>query len=124
MKAAALGVLSQNSASRAASHTDLTDPTEMVNGQLTEYYSSEQLSVIGSDDLGFAVVTADDHVRPVIGYSATPFAETMLDGFKWWLEKAKDALSRSMVNSQQSVLNSQHSAIMPLLTTKWGQEYP
>ena len=117
MKAAALGVLSQNSASRAAEAvSSATD--------LNEYLATEQLSVIGSDDLGFAVVTADDHARPVIGYSATPFAETMPDGFKWWLEKAKDALSRSMLNSQQSILNSQHSAIMPLLTTKWGQEYP
>ena len=119
MKAAALGVLSQNSASRAASHTDLTDPTEMVNGQLTEYYSSEQLSVIGSDDLGFAVVTADDHARPVIGYSATPFAETMPDGFKWWLEKAEVALS-----VQRSIVNGQWSTVGPLMTTKWGQEYP
>ena len=153
MKAAALGVLSQNSTSRAASHTDLTDPTEMVNGQLTEYYSSEQLSVIGSDDLGFAVVTADDRVRPVIGYSTTPYAETVPDGFKWWLEKAEAALSTqrmfnvqcsmfnvqrpmfnvqrpmfnvqcSMVNVQRPMFNVQRPTVAPLMTTKWGQEYP
>ena len=101
MKAAALGVLSQNSASRAAEAvSSATD--------LNEYLATEQLSVIGSDDLGFAVVTADDHVRPVIGYSATPFAETMPDGFKWWLEEAEVALSvqRSIVNSQWSTVGN------------------
>ena len=112
MKAAALGVLSQNSASRAAVAVSSAS-------DLKEYLANEQLSVIGSDDLGFAVVTADDHVRPVIGYSATPFAETMPDGFKWWLEKAETALP-----AQRSMFNVQRSKVDPLMTTKWGQEYP
>ena len=112
MKAAALGVLSQNSASRAAVAVSSAS-------DLKEYLANEQLSVIGSDDLGFAVVTTDDHARPVIGYSSTPFTETMPDGFKWWLEKAETALS-----AQRSVFNVQHSKVDPLMTTKWGQEYP
>lgn len=112
MKAAALGVLSQNSASRAAEAVSSAS-------DLKEYLANEQLSVIGSDDLGFAVVTTDDHARPVIGYSSTPFTETMPDGFKWWLEKAETALP-----AQRSMFNVQHSKVDPLMTTKWGQEYP
>ncbi len=112
MKAAALGVLSQNSASRAAVAVSSAS-------DLKEYLANEHLSVIGSDDLGFAVVTTDDHARPVIGYSTTPFTETMPDGFKWWLEKAETALP-----AQRSMFNVQHSKVDPLMTTKWGQEYP
>ena len=112
MKAAALGVLSQNSASRAAVAVSSAS-------DLKEYLANEHLSVIGSDDLGFAVVTTDDHARPVIGYSSTPFTETMPDGFKWWLEKAETALP-----AQRSMFNVQHSKVDPLMTTKWGQEYP
>lgn len=112
MKAAALGVLSQNSASRAAVAVSSAS-------DLKEYLANEHLSVIGNDDLGFAVVTTDDHARPVIGYSSTPFTETMPDGFKWWLEKAETALP-----AQRSMFNVQHSKVDPLMTTKWGQEYP
>ena len=112
MKAAALGVLSQNSASRAAVAVSSAS-------DLKEYLANEQLSVIGSDDLGFAVVTTDDHARPVIGYSSTPFSDVMPDGFKWWLEKAETALP-----AQRSMFNVQHSKVDPLMTTKWGQEYP
>ena len=112
MKAAALGVLSQNSASRAAVAVSSAS-------DLKEYLANEHLSVIGNDDLGFAVVTTDDQARPVIGYSSTPFNETMPDGFKWWLEKAETALP-----AQRSMFNVQHSKVDPLMTTKWGQEYP
>ena len=112
MKAAALGVLSQNSASRAAVAVSSAS-------DLKEYLANEHLSVIGNDDLGFAVVTTDDHARPVIGYSSTPFTETMPDGFKWWLEKAETALP-----AQRSMFNVQRSKVDPLMTTKWGQEYP
>lgn len=112
MKAAALGVLSQNSASRAAVAVSSAS-------DLKEYLANEHLSVIGNDDLGFAVVTTDDHARPVIGYSTTPFTETMPDGFRWWLEKAETALP-----AQRSMFNVQHSKVDPLMTTKWGQEYP
>ena len=129
MKAAALGVLSQNSASRAAVAVSSTS-------DLKEYLTTEQLSVIGSDDLGFAVVTTDDHVRPVIGYSTTLFTETMPDGFKWWLEKAEAALltlhvARGTLNDnslpqnvQRSTFNVQRKSVAPLMTTKWGQEFP
>ena len=112
MKAAALGVLSQNSASRAAVAVSSAS-------DLKEYLANEHLSVIGNDDLGFAVVTTDDHARPVIGYSTTPFTETMPDGFRWWLEKAETALP-----AQRSMFNVQRSKVDPLMTTKWGQEYP
>ena len=98
MKAAALGVLSQNSASRAAVVVSSAS-------DLKEYLANEQLSVIGNDDLGFAVVTTDDQARPVIGYSSTPFSDVMPDGFRWWLEKAETALpaQRSMFNIQKLI---------------------
>lgn len=115
MKAAAMNVLMKNSASRAAALGTHTP-------QLKEYLVKEGFSVIGHDDLGFAVVTSDDRFNAVIGYSSSTFSDTMPDGFKWWMEKAEDALSISITNAQSTKRKVQAQA--PLLTTKWAQEYP
>ena len=96
----------------------------------------------GSEGRGFVIVSADDCVPPILGYSTTtPFVtENMPDHIKGWL----NGYERQIVyyqkhNSQLSILNSQlnnewdnllenrmsepplYTAVSPLLSTTWDQ---
>ena len=121
MRMAALNALSNSNKARGKMVTAKTS-------DLREYVAMEKLSVIGSEDLGFAVVTSDDRFDEVIGYSTTKFSDDMPCGFKWWMEtaekvmentKGKPATSRSKIRSKAA-----KSSVEPLMTTKWGQNNP
>ena len=121
MRMAALNTLSKSNNARGKTVTaKISD--------LKEYVTMEKLSVIGSDGLGFAVVTSDDRFDEVIGYSMSRFSEEMPCGFKWWMEtaekvmentKGQTATSRSKVRSKAA-----KASVEPLMTTKWGQTNP
>lgn len=116
MKMAALNALSFNNKTRGVA-SEASD--------LKEYLTKEKLSVFGSEDLGFAVITNDDRFDEVIGYSVSKFSETMPCGFKWWLETVdKNMQSINKPVSQKSKTRGTSSSAGPLLTTKWGQERP
>ena len=119
MKAAAWSVLTKSSAARSMSNSQ-------VSQDLKEYLTKEKLSIIGSEELGFAVVTSDDRFDEVIGYSTTSFTDSMPCGFKWWL----DAVEETMENTENQVASSRANqalvtgSVPPLLKTKWGQDRP
>ena len=118
VKTAALGVLLQNSAPRTAVAASSAT-------HLKEYLAGEHLSVVGHDDLGFAVVTSDARFPSVIGYSFSPFTDSMPDGFKWWLKQAEATMrDAGMPENRRRTSAGSREAIAPLLTTQWGQETP
>ncbi len=93
----------------------------------------------GADGQGFVLVSADDCVIPVIGYSATnPFtAERMPEHIKAWLDECesqirfyssrKEASAPDARNQWQRLLAGQmptvptNANIAPLLSTTWNQ---
>lgn len=119
MKEAAMSVLMKSSAARGTTKSNLST-------DLKEYLTKEKLSIIGSEELGFAVVTSDDRFDEVIGYSTTSFTDSMPCGFKWWL----DAVEETMENTENQVASSRANrvsvtgSVAPLLKTKWDQETP
>ena len=120
MKKAALYALSKHNKSRGKT-------VDAKTFDLKEYVTLDKLSVIGSEDLGFAVVTNDDRFDEVIGYSITKFSEEMPCGFKWWLEAANEVMeeARGQEPAKTRAGNiMKATGVGPLLTTKWGQERP
>ena len=88
----------------------------------------EKLSVIGNEDLGFAVVTSDDRFDDVIGYSVSEFSKEMPCGFKWWLETAEDVMENTQgqtaTTRSKARSKTAKASVEPLMTTKWGQTNP
>ena len=120
MKMAALNVLSTRNKARG-----ITANAETF--ELKEYVAMEKLSIIGSEGLGFAVVTNDDRFDEVIGYSFTNYSEEMPSGFKWWLEAANEVMeeARGQEPAKTRAGNlKKTTGVSPLITTKWGQGKP
>ena len=119
MKEAAIGVLMNSSAARG-----MTKSTP--SSDLKEYLTMEKLSIIGSDDLGFAVVTNDDRFDEVIGYSTTSFTDSMPCGLKWWLERVEETMEQTQTHVASSRANrvSVSGSVAPLMKTTWGQNRP
>ena len=123
MKEAALNVLNSKSPSQHRTSTlDLTD--------LKELKRMDKLSIIGSEDGGFAVISHDDSFDAILGYSFTSLtdADTLPCGFEWWLEAANESMNNPTTNLRRSVTvrrsNAYPSSVAPLLTTKWNQKVP
>lgn len=120
MKKAALNALSKHNKSRGKT-------VDTKTFDLKEYVTLEKLSVIGSEDLGFAVVTNDERFDEVIGYSITNFSEEMPCGFKWWLEAVNEVMEEAKGQEPAKTRAGnimETSGVGPLITTKWGQERP
>ena len=61
-------------------------------GQLKQLAEKGHLTVMGFADGGFAIVTDDDLLPAIVGYSDKSYdAELRNDGFQWWLSAMQDA---------------------------------
>lgn len=99
-------------------------------GEVMELKRQEAIAVMGYKDGGFAVVSTDDLMPEVLGYSDTKFdTNTKNEGLKWWLE-AMDAAGKAIVaNGKPRKLvkpdpNKFKTSVAPMCTTKWGQAAP
>lgn len=85
-----------------------------------------QVSILGYNDGGFAVIANDDKYPAVLGYSETAYTEKLPDGLEWWLKEMNKALSssapRAKTNSQ--VPSRFKQSVAPMIGTKWGQDTP
>ena len=84
------------------------------------------LAVVSCDGTGFVIVTKDDAVAPVLGYSDSEWDEQNAPAaFMWWLENADSILSakpRQIKN--HTIPSGLKPSVAPMLTTKWGQGVP
>lgn len=89
---------------------------------------AQQLTVLGTQDGGFAVIANDDAFSPVLGYSDSKFSDNHAPGFLWWMDTMNKALAQSLADG--NVDNTVHraaeykDAVPQLLTTTWGQDAP
>ena len=88
------------------------------------------LTIIGYADGGFAIVSNDDLLPEVLGYSAKVYeADQRNDGFQWWLSTMEAAAAYYINNNVQARVVKPNTdkylpEVRPLLSTEWGQEEP
>ncbi|MDE5585412.1 MAG: C10 family peptidase, partial [Muribaculaceae bacterium] len=96
----------------------------------------QMVYVFNTNNDGFIVVSADDSMTSLLGYSDKGIFDpaNVSPAFKWWLSQyAEEAAYANKVNLLESASNdsattrsesSDLQAIPNLITTQWGQEYP
>jgi len=121
MKAAAAKVLNaQRSAKRLA-------PKRVSDFKILK--ETEAYEILGCDGTGFAVISADDRVPEVLGYSTGKYSEGRNENFQWWLN-AVDEVVKYAVNNNVLLTTTKPNAelyptsVEPMLTTKWDQDGP
>lgn len=89
----------------------------------------DELTLLGYDSGGFAIISNDDRHDAVIGYSDAKIdVDALPDGFKWWLSAADEALKNSSgysVSAYSAPAGAGYRETVDMLvTTKWGQGDP
>lgn len=87
------------------------------------------LIVVGYDKGSYAIVTDDDLLPEVLGYSASSFSDDNLnDGFRWWWRTAKASAQELIDNgtpARRVVPNSRYKREVPqMISAAWGQQEP
>ena len=80
-----------------------------------------------ADGQGFVIVSGDDELAPIVGYSTTAKAGEMppalcdlLSVYDMYVEDVRNGIAEPM----QPVVTASNSSIEPMLTTTWNQDSP
>lgn len=92
---------------------------------------------------GFVILSADNCVKPVLGYSLTNHfvAENMPDNLKWWLQGYDESIAESIKHGEKTTEETRQSwvdllsgkmlvtgepnrTVAPLISTSWHQDPP
>ncbi len=101
-----------------------------ANGmQMVEMKSISQLSLIGYEDGGFAVIARDDRFPAVLGVSNTAYSGGANANFEFWLSSMNAALAYRVENNIPARIiapdpNVYPTHVGPLMTTEWDQLAP
>ena len=99
-------------------------------GEPRALLANKAFTVMGYDNGGFVIVSNDDLLPDIIGYSSSTFdKQTNNDGLKWYLAAAEEAINgvvksgkpRTMIAPDQSKYEAK---IPSLISSQWGQERP
>ncbi|RRD02761.1 C10 family peptidase [Prevotella sp. OH937_COT-195] len=99
-------------------------------GEVFELKNQKATMVLGYKEGGFAVVSKDDLLPEVLGYSDTKFDKsTSNENLKWWLEAMDETAKIIVAKGQPRKLvepdpTKYKTEVPPLCTTKWGQAVP
>lgn len=85
--------------------------------------------IMGFENGGFAVVSADDLVPEVLGVSTAPYSNGENTNFQWWLNAINGAVEYAVTNNVALAPIAPNPSkyptqVGPLITTKWDQEAP
>lgn len=87
-----------------------------------------QLTVMGYENGGFAIVANDDQFKPVFGYSDAQFAADTNPGFNWYMQALNNALEQAKLQGrrlEEVVPSAAYAAkVDELLKSRWGQDAP
>lgn len=116
-------------AARKAIPTSQTSARSTSGGELKVLKVMNQLTVLGYDNGGFAVIANDDSFAPVLGYSDKKAGDNLPPAMQWWLEAANASLEAQLDKGVQTraasdIPEGYEKSVAPLLTTTWGQEEP
>jgi len=77
---------------------------------------------------GFVIVSRDDRIEPVIGYSLTSHydASNVPCGLAWYLNNVKTSIetNTAALVRRQAAKAKQYAVVAPFITTMWGQGDP
>ncbi|MGI6222500.1 MAG: C10 family peptidase [Prevotella sp.] len=98
-------------------------------GNLKLMESNESYSIYGYEKGGFAIISNDDLVPEVIGYSQKAFKDSRNTNFKWYLEAVRETIKGIVASGQMRKTTTPDPAVyptevQPLVTSEWGQESP
>ena len=120
MKQAALGVIGRSVVGKKSAP---------LNAEALQVLSQKsQLTVLGTQTGGFAVIANDDSFSPVLGYSTNASDGEVAPGFLWWMDEMNSTLEQALANGETLTpvkLDSSYKTSVPtLLTSTWGQSAP
>ena len=82
------------------------------------------------DNEGYVIASGDDCAPAILGYADSGYLDldSLPENMKFWLEEYARQIQfmqeKGYTSSHQTGLSSNLTAISPLLTTSWGQNYP
>ena len=99
-------------------------------GEVKELKRMEATSVMGFEDGGFAIVSTDDLLPEILGYSDTKFdVNTKNENLKWWMEAMEAAgkhyVAKGIKRTPVVPNPDLYEPYVPTMcTTKWDQAVP
>lgn len=98
-----------------------------INSGLSVIESNSQITVFGSKNLGFAIVSNDDQFDPVLGYSDN-YDGTIAPSCRWFLEALSKSLQYMSEKGTPVVVVKKAAdykpAVSEMLSSRWNQEEP
>lgn len=97
--------------------------------QPTTLKQTDTYAIIGYEQGGFAVVSADDVAPEILGVSTQPYSHGENTNFQWWLQTMDACVSYAVKNgiimkTTKPDPTKYPTAVEPMLTTEWGQQDP
>lgn len=110
------------------SHASARHKVKMQGQTMKMLRAESTLSIVGYDGGGYAIVTNDDLLPAVVGYSSSAYDDTN-ENFLWWLHSMLDATQSIIGSGMPAQLlppdTSRFPARVPqMLTSAWGQMEP
>lgn len=83
------------------------------------------LSIYGADGHGFVVLSKDESLEPILGFSSHSFdADDMPCGLQWWLEATDMALQSRLRAPRRDDMPTSFIPVDNFLPAQWGQNDP
>ncbi len=95
-------------------------------GQIKCIKQSKNFNIYeASGKSGFVIVSKDDRLKPVLGYSESAYhSDNLPDGFKWWITKVEEMMKNPSSRQTKTRASNSFSRIEPFINTIWGQLEP
>lgn len=117
-------------AARGMQQADVVNDVELnlVYEPASETGFSEYYVFAPSNSAGFVIVSGDDKVNPIVGYSLTgnfaadnmsPALENLLSSYANYVDEVRDGNVEPVAQTEAEI-----TPVEPLITTKWDQLYP
>ena len=104
-------------------------PASSKQPRLKQYATTPVYAIYGYEQGGFAVVSADDALPVVLGYSTTCYGSELPEGLQWWLNALEGIFAHGKVPSHALQAITPDTVkykpeVKPLTTAMWGQSDP
>ena len=111
-----------------AMHGSMSRTTAEADSPVDVLMQDPMYTVMGSDDMGFVIVSNDQRLEPVLAYSDRAFDKADIPcGMQWWLNAVSEALQKQLSTGQFKTNSSRHAPKMrvePMLKSQWNQSDP
>ena len=100
----------------------------VVRGELKVLKAASQLTVLGYQNGGYAVIANDDKFDAVLGYSDTQFGNDVPPAMQWWMDAINASMEQKLAEGAKvtpvEIPQGYAKAVEGLTKTTWGQNAP